>query len=219
MCRLLTSEISTVVESVASVQIDTLARELCEMPAEDLNVIDVSTVRSRYEQTTFIGAGGFGSLLADCPMCNDRCLREHMEPMLVCDHMMCTPCIRRQYSSFIPLIRDQNCLRLLTCPDCRWRFPEDPEERLLFFLLLDAKVRSNGRVCPIEILFLQIRQWFKAQPNMIDLYNENIFFMRRERQLKSCGNSQVSHHRPQCVILYCFRLVSTSVSFRHECDH
>lgn len=197
MCRLLTSEISTVGQSAVPVKIETIGRELCAMSADDLNVLDVSTVRSRYEQTTYIGPGGFGSLLVECPLCYDRFPRAQMEVMYFCGHLVCTHCPRGYYSSVIPNIRDEKSLLSLTCPVCQCSMPEDPEERLLFFVVLDEKVRSTGKTTFIElaVLFvLEIRQWFKDQPNIIDLYNENIFYARREKQLKACGNSQVSHH-------------------------
>ena len=146
MCRLLRSEISTIITPVQSFRIEAVARQLCDMSLEELEAVDVTTIRTIYE----IDGGRIGAFLLECPVCYRRFPRNQTETMFLCDHIICQECLEGYYTSVIPQIRDPNSLKRLTCPHCSPIVPDNPDERMNFFMMLGALVSLTHSQCMMK---------------------------------------------------------------------
>ena len=128
-----------------TVKVEAIARVLSEATVDELENLDVDTLRTGYEHElndNFI-IDLKQSLSLTCHVCFNNFPRNQMESMFLCDHICCTGCLQDYYRHTIPTIDGRDSLKALTCFQERHDIPE--EVSMNFFLHLGVKVgRPKG---------------------------------------------------------------------------
>ena len=142
MYRLLFSELSQRIDRQLDIKIEMIARILCELPMDNLDVPTIRALCTLPLDGYFVENAKqlFSNV---CPICSDTFPRSQMETMFLCGHMCCLDCLKGYYRSIIPAIQDRRSLNQLTC------FQEaheiTAENKLYFFQSLESKVSKRER--------------------------------------------------------------------------
>ena len=129
------------------VKVEAIARLLSDAESQQLENLDVGTLRSWYEHEfndNFV-PHAIRSLSLICPVCLDNFPPSQMDSMFLCDHKCCTDCLQNYYRHIIPTLEDRNSLKALTCFQEGHDITE--EDSMNFFQYLEVKVgrlRSNS---------------------------------------------------------------------------
>lgn len=129
------------------IKIETIAGIFCNLPMDDLENLDVATIRSlcsREFDGYFIDNANklFSNM---CPICGGSFPRSQMETMYLCSHMCCLECLKNYYRNNICRITDARSLNQLTCFQEAHDITTDT--KLDFFQYLGSKVSErDGRL-------------------------------------------------------------------------
>ncbi|CAF0811038.1 unnamed protein product [Rotaria sp. Silwood1] len=178
MYRLLYSELSKVIGRQVPVKIETIASVLCELDMEPIENLDIAAIKNILcssndsEFSDNFRTNAIALLSMACPLCFTSFPRSQMETMFLCDHKCCSACVKNYYRATISIIQDYKSLNKLTCFMEQHEITNDTE--MNFFTYLEAK----------------LNQWFRDEPNILQMYHEKIFYAKRGKEIKKCGNSQ-----------------------------
>lgn len=143
MFRLISGELSNFERDLIGPQIEVLSRRLCELPVDEIDNFDLSSLKSLcsmrldgnfYEQTTNI-------LSVSCPICGGNFPRAQMETMFFCNHSCCRDCTKNYYRAILPNIGNVTALGRLTCFQEEHQLTDDQSS--IFFAWITSKVRSR----------------------------------------------------------------------------
>ena len=144
MCRLLYGEVFHILGSQSLVKIELFARQICDLPADRVENLDITTIRTvltsgdgvRIPDNFIENAGNL--LSTPCPICYNSFPPSQMQAMYLCTHRCCLTCLKGHYRTAINGIQGRATLNTLTCFDTP--HPIAHEVHHDFFIYLGAKV-------------------------------------------------------------------------------